>query len=231
MEAELLLAIDTSTLLAGVAIYDGVQVLGETTWRSHNHHTVELGPVVAETLARAGVKAAELKAVAVATGPGSFTGLRIGLAFGKGLALAWRIPILGIPTLDGLAAAQPLMDVPMAAILQAGRGRLAVGWYRVESGAWQPQGEAEINDVNTLSHKIQKPTLVCGELNEDERRQLGRKRRNVLLASPAHAVRRPAFLAELAWQRLQAGQVDEAASLAPIYLHIGEPIPSEPAKQ
>jgi tRNA threonylcarbamoyladenosine biosynthesis protein TsaB len=225
----LLLAIDTSTLLAGVALYDGVQVLSEVIWHSPNHHTVELAPVVADVLERSGVKAPELKAVGVATGPGSFTGLRIGLAFAKGLVLAWRIPLIGIPTLDILAAAQPVMDLPLAAVLQAGRGRLAVGWYEACSGAWKAHGSAEILEAQALAHRIHKPTLVCGELSEDERRLFARKRKNVLLASPAQSTRRPAFLAELAWQRWQVGQTDSAASLAPDYLHVGDPIPNEPA--
>jgi tRNA threonylcarbamoyladenosine biosynthesis protein TsaB len=67
---------------------------------------------------------------------------------------------------------------------------------------------------------------VCGELSEEERAILARKRKNVLLASPAQCLRRPSFLAELAWKRLQAGQVDDPISLAPIYLHVGEPIPA-----
>src|SRR5512134_1144294 len=100
MEVNLLLAIDTSTLMAGVALYDGVHVLSEIIWHSPNHHTVELAPVVADVLKRSGIKAPDLKALGVATGPGSFTGLRIGMAFAKGLALAWRIPLVGIPTLD-----------------------------------------------------------------------------------------------------------------------------------
>jgi tRNA threonylcarbamoyladenosine biosynthesis protein TsaB len=66
---------------------------------------------------------------------------------------------------------------------------------------------------------------VCGELTGEARAILARKRKNVLLASPAQSLRRPSFLAELAWKRWQAGQVDDPVTLAPIYLHVGEPIP------
>ena len=77
-----------------------------------------------------------------------------------------------------------------------------------------------------LGHSIHSPTLVCGELTEEERAILARKRKNVLLATPAQSMRRPSFLAELAWKRWKAGQVDDPVTLAPIYLHIGEPIPA-----
>ena len=113
----------------------------------------------------------------------------------------------------------------MAAILQAGRGRLAVGWYHVVDERWQATGKSEVLDVNILARRIQQPTLVCGELTEDERQILKRKHKNVVMASPAQSLRRPSYLAELAWQRWEAGQVDDPATLAPIYLHIGDPIP------
>jgi tRNA threonylcarbamoyladenosine biosynthesis protein TsaB len=221
----MLLAIDTSTRSVGVALYDGVRVIHEAIWTSQDYHTVELAPAVAEMIEHSGVDISDLELLAVATGPGSFTGLRIGMALAKGLALAQHLRMIGIPTLDVLASAQPVRDVPMSAVLQAGRGRLAVRWYTVESGKWTPTGEAEVLDVKALSKKIQSPTYVCGELTEEERRILKRKRKNVILASPAQSQRRPAFLAELAWERWQAGEVDNAATLAPEYIHIGEPIP------
>ncbi len=221
----MLLAIDTSTRNVGVALYDGVRVVSESIWSSQDYHTVELAPAVAEILRRAGVNMVNLKALAVALGPGSFTGLRIGLALAKGLALALQIPLIGIPSLDALAAAQPVKEIPLVAALQAGRGRLAIGWYHNESGTWRPHGQAEFVEVQKLARRIRQPTLVCGELTEGQRRILGRKRKNVILASPAQSLRRPSFLAELAWRRWQTGQVDDPATLSPIYLHVGDPIP------
>jgi tRNA threonylcarbamoyladenosine biosynthesis protein TsaB len=221
----MLLAIDTSTRTVGIALYDGTQVVGETVWTSHDYHTVELAPAAGEMLARARVDMAGLKAIAVATGPGSFTGLRIGLAFAKGLCLARHLPLIGIPTLDILAAAQPVQALPLIVVLRAGRGRLAIGRYHSPSGTWEADGPVEVTNILRLAHGIQQPTLVAGELTEEERRTLARKYKNVHLASPAQALRRPAFLAELAWQRWQRGQVDDAASLAPFYLHFGDPIP------
>jgi tRNA threonylcarbamoyladenosine biosynthesis protein TsaB len=222
----MLLAVDTSTRTVGVALYDGVQVLSESVWTSRDYHTVELAPAVADVLGRAGMRIAQLQALGVATGPGSFTGLRVGLALVKGLSLAAHLPVLGIPSLEVLAEAQPVRAEKLAAVARAGRGRLAVGWFTTRSGLWQPTGHMELLTPEGLSEKLNEPTQVCGELTAEERRMLGRKRKNVLLASPAASLRRPSFLAELAWRRWEAGQVDDPATLAPIYLHEHEPLPA-----
>jgi tRNA threonylcarbamoyladenosine biosynthesis protein TsaB len=67
---------------------------------------------------------------------------------------------------------------------------------------------------------------VVGELTAAERQVFGRKRRIALLTSPAESVRRPSFLAEMAWDRWKAGKTDEVVGLSPIYLHVAEAIPS-----
>ena len=222
----MLLALDTSTRNIGIAVYDGIQVFSENIWTSHNFHTVELAPAVAVTLSRAGIDIQNIKLLAVATGPGSYTGLRIGMALAKGIALARHLPIIGIPTLDIVAESQPVSpEYTLAAILQVGRGRLAVGWYIPSDNHWQLNPPIQVMDVLKLSHLIHEPTMVCGELNEEQQHTLARKYKNVILASPAHSLRRPALLAELAWKRWMVGDVDDPATLSPTYLPIGDPIP------
>jgi tRNA threonylcarbamoyladenosine biosynthesis protein TsaB len=219
----MLLVVDTSTMQTGLALFDGSQVLAEMIWQSHQHHTVELAPALTELLKRAEVKVSDIEALGVAIGPGSFTSLRVGLAFVKGLALARKLPVIGIPSLDILAAAQPVAKIPLAAILQAGRTRIALGWYKVEENHWKSEGEIKITTVDALADSIDAPTLVAGELTSEERQRLMRKKA-VCLVPPSMCVRRPAILAELAWTRWRSGKVDEAASLAPIYLHTAESI-------
>ncbi len=215
----MLLAIDTSTRTIGVALYDGVQILSEMVWVSEQYHTVELAPTVDSLMHRAGIPPSELIVVAVALGPGSFTGLRIGLAFAKGMALAKHLEIIGVPTLDILAASQPVAELPMAAVLHAGRGRLAVGWYKNSSNVWKLVDDVQVQTSRDLAARIKSPTIVCGELTAEEQRIFRRKRKNVILYSPAQCLRRPSFLAELGWRRWRKGQTDDPAALTPIYLH------------
>jgi len=216
----MILAIDTSTAQLGLALYDGAMVIAELTWTSHQRHTVELAPALSGLLNRTGLSMSGLSAVGVAIGPGSFTSLRVGLAFVKGLALARRLPVIGVPTLDVVAASVPVQGLPLAAMLRAGRGRIAVGWYKASENGWQAEGPIEATTADKLAESIHHPTLIVGELSAEERQRLARKRKNIQLASPAQSVRRPALLAELAWARWQSGQTDDATSLAPIYLHV-----------
>jgi tRNA threonylcarbamoyladenosine biosynthesis protein TsaB len=221
----MLLAIDTSTAQVGLALYDGNQILSEMTWTTRQHHTTELAPAIAGLLNRCGVSMDMVSALGVAVGPGSFTSLRVGLSLVKGIALARHLPVIGISTMDIIAAAQPVGTHPLAVVIQAGRKRIAVGWYQCLENKWQAQGGIKGATVDELADGIESPTYVAGELSTDDRSRLGRKRVNILLASPVHCIRRPSILADLAWARWQKNEVDDAASLAPVYLHVeGTPI-------
>ena len=213
----MLLAVDTSTVQVGLALYDGAQVFAEYSWRSNRRHTVELAPAISDLLARCGLTMNDIHALGVALGPGSFTSLRVGLALVKGLALSKMIPLIGIPTLDILAHAQPASKHPLICAIQAGRGRFAVGVYKSSRKGWQAQGPARVVRLEALKDEIESPSILCGEFTAEEIQKI--KNENIHLASPAQSVRRPAVLAELAWARWQAGETDDEASLAPIYLH------------
>lgn len=224
-DSPLILALDTSTRMVGVAVYDGISALAELTWSSKDYHTVELAPAVNDSLSRMGCSPAEVSAVVVAIGPGSFTGLRIGLALAKGMVLALHIPIIGVPTLDVLAVAQAIRKIPMAAVLRVGRGRLAVGWYHVQGGTWRSSGKPEIMTADELARRVTTPLYVCGELDENDVLLLREQAPSVQIASPAQSLRRPAYLAEIGWQRWKAGMIDDPATLSPLYLHYNDPIP------
>jgi len=220
----MLLAIDTSTRAIGISLYDGSRVLNEMTWISKNHHTIELAPAVDQALFRVSAQTKDIQALGVAIGPGSFTGLRIGLALAKGLALGHKLPIVGIPTLDVIAAGLPVPPgSKLAAVLEAGRRRLAIGWYQAQGGTWQPDGELQNLTIEEFVETITESILVCGELSGEARERLSHTK--CIMPPPFQCVRRPAVLAELAWKRWKAGKVDEPQTLKPIYLHHGDPIP------
>ena len=213
----MILAIDTATSTVGLALHDGATVLSEHSWLSREHHTVELAPEVALAFRRIGIEAKDLTGVAVARGPGSYTGLRIGMALAKGIAMAHGLPLIGVPTLDILAAARPEQPEPMLCVLQAGRGRIASVWYKWERDAWQAQSSPENLTWKAALARLEEPTYVCGELRPDQREKL-RRERWVMLASPAQCVRRPGVLAELAQRKLLAGESGDPKALSPIYL-------------
>lgn len=216
----MLLAIDTSTNWISLALYDGVFVRYEITWQSEHHHTTALAPALKRLFDNNAIAPESLSAVAVATGPGSFTSLRIGVAAAKGFALGLKIPIVGVPSLDIIAAAQPLDERPLLAVLHAGRTRLAYVTYLVENDAWRPQHEPAAIGAQDLVKTITTPTLIAGELSEEARSILGRRWKNAIIASPAHCLRRAGFLAELGWDQLERTGGDDPVALEPIYLSV-----------
>ena len=215
----MILAIDTSTQWMGIALQDDLQILYEKVWKTNRRHTVELSPAIKNALDDCGKQFNHLEAVAVALGPGSFTSLRIGLAVAKGLALSLRIPVIGIPTLDITAACQPLQDKALIAVLKAGRKRFAACDYTSSENGWTADGEIYAATADELESRISVPTIICGEINAEERKILERKWRNALVADPAANIRRPSVLAAKAAEKLAAKQFDDVVSLAPIYLH------------
>jgi len=220
----MLLGIDTSTQSVGIAIYDGHQILCEESWISRRYHTVELARAVDANLKRAGLNPKDLDVLAVATGPGSFTGLRIGMALVKGLAYTHQLPVIGIPTLNITARAVPPSEKRLAAVLQAGRTRLAVGWYITENDRWISEDLIENLSLEELLGKIDQPCILTGELTK-EIREVTADHDLLTIVDPTLAMRSPKYLAELAWERWQAGDLDDVLTLKPYYLHKGDPIP------
>ncbi len=214
----MLVAIDTATEYASLALHDGFRVRAEHTWEAPRRHTVELIPRLADALERVGPEAEHLSGVAVTRGPGSFTGLRIGMAVAKGLALARGLPMVAVPTLDVVAAAQGLDRRPLCAVLQAGRGRICVATYRWLAGQWHAREAPHLTTWDILAEEITIPTLFCGEIDPAGADALAPLGELAVLLPAAARLRRAGFLAELAWRQLNRGETDDPATLTPIYL-------------
>lgn len=216
----MLLALDTATRQASVALYDERGVRAEASWYSADNQSVELMPRLVEMLAQQGVQPADLRGVAVAIGPGSFTGLRIGLSVGKGLAVGRGVSLFGIPTLDALAQALVGQRLPLRAVLDIGRGRYVVADYRLGRDQWQRIGKDRLVPRDAVAAGIRERTLFAGEIDAALRQELATALdANAVLLPPAAQLRRAGFLAELGWARLLRGERDDPASLAPVYMH------------
>lgn len=215
----MLLAIDTATKMAGIALYDGDGLWVEEMWRSNANHTVELMPRIVRACEQQGIGATTLAGVGVSIGPGSFTGLRVGLSVAKGLALVLHIPVIGVPTLDATAYAHKRSTLPVCAVLPAGRGRWCAAFYQTDAGNWQRRSDYTLMTTDELIAALQEPALVCGEMPASLVAELRQSTpRQGVIAGAASAARRTGYVAELAWQRLTADEVDDLSSLSPIYL-------------
>jgi tRNA threonylcarbamoyladenosine biosynthesis protein TsaB len=217
----MLLAIDTATRYASLALYDASGICAERIWRSENNHSVEVLPAIADMLNQQKKTPADLQAVAVTQGPGSFTGLRIGMSIAKGLCLALDIPIIGIPTLDVITYAVGDPGVAVFSVLEAGRGRICVASFHFEDGLPVQDGEIALVKAAEWTPDATEPMLVTGEISAalSERLLAQPNAEHIMIASLASSVRRAGFLAELAWDRLQDGNTDDLVALQPVYVH------------
>jgi tRNA threonylcarbamoyladenosine biosynthesis protein TsaB len=213
----LLLAIDTSTGLASVALYAG-GVIAERTWRSGQQHTVQVASQVQSMLTDQGLRAADLEAVAVATGPGSFSGVRVGVALAKTIACSLDLPLVGVPTLEAIAQEYAWTHLDIRPMIDGGRGQVATAVYRGTGVGVFEIEPACLADPDRLAPR-DRATLCCGDVDDRLAGLLARTLGvDVTIVSPAGRPRRAGFLAEAAERRLAAGPPDDPSTLQPIYL-------------
>lgn len=223
-----ILAVDTATRIAGLSLYSKERVLAEEAWYSFGNHTVELLPALSRMLDREHLQPKDLGGLVVSLGPGSFTGLRIGLSVVKGLAMALDVPLIGVATLDAAAYAHAPLRLPTWAVVEAGRQRYAAALYGFHKGGWGRLNAYRIARLEMLAPHEQQKTLYCGEIDGKAQDTLRESFADLaLFPTSAATLRRPAFLAELGWQRLAAGERDDVVSLSPIYLQ--HPVSEAPA--
>ena len=133
----IVLALDTTLAACSVAVVEDGRVLAARSEPMLRGHQERLAPLVAEAMAEAGVGFAALDRVGVTVGPGSFTGLRVGLAFAKGLSVALSIPCVGVGTLEALAASDARVGGKegfIAAVIDARRDRALSAGLRRTAG-------------------------------------------------------------------------------------------------
>ncbi|MEK7222273.1 MAG: tRNA (adenosine(37)-N6)-threonylcarbamoyltransferase complex dimerization subunit type 1 TsaB [Nitrospirota bacterium] len=130
-----LLAIETATPAQSVALVEDDRLLAELSYEAQGNRGGVLLPTVDQVLKKAGVAARDLDVVAVSVGPGSFTGLRVGLATAKGLALGAGARLVGVPTLEALAEGYASADATICALLDAYRGEVYMALFRRNGNA------------------------------------------------------------------------------------------------
>ena len=214
------LAIDTSTRYASVGISREGNTTAELTWRSAQNHSVELVPAIQSLTARSGVEMSDLTAVFLASGPGAFSALRVGMSTAKALAMAGDIPLVAVNTLDVEAAPYLGLGYAVRAVIDAGHRKVYVGSYHLSATMKGDfTGAYESVDIDTLSGLAAEHTLFCGEgvaLVADAVRSVLGKR--ALVAGTAPPTRKASVLARLAYGRWQRNGPDELESLQPLYI-------------
>ncbi len=210
----MLLAIDTSNEYAGVALWDAHGPHGEASWHARRQHTEQVLPQVDLLMRHVGAAPSDIAAVAVATGPGSWSGLRAGMSLAKALAVSRGLALIGVSTLDALAYGQRHRDIPVLAVVRLGRDRYGAARYSVAASGWgrgSPFETGTAAEVVELAHGA----LVIGDIPPGFDRQNGA---GIEIAEPTERQRRAVYVAQLGWERHIRGDHDDLVALEPIYL-------------
>lgn len=222
-----IIGIESSSLVASVALVSDDTVIAEYTVDYQKTHSQTLLPMLDEILRMTETDVSEADAIAVAGGPGSFTGLRIGAATAKGLGLAAGKPLIHVPTVDamayGLFGAQDII----CPIMDAKRGQVYTGLYRFDDeGHFEVLQPAEAVDIREILEKIEKlggKAIFLGDgvpvFRETVTAVLGEK----AVFAPAHVSRqRAASVAALGLQYFREGKTVSASDFAPEYFRISQ---------
>ena len=204
----MLLAIDTSTRYAGVALAAEGQLVSLRSWFSSVSHTMELMPAIS---------AGDLSGIAVSLGPGGFSALRVGVSVAKGLAMTSGKPLVGVGTLD--LEASPFLEcgMPVCVLLDAGRQEVA-------SAHFGPDGRRTREDMicppQDLFEAISQPTVFCGEGLQSWAQTIKDGLGPLAVVVKSEPSSRLWSLLEIGGQRMAAGEADDLATLQPNYLRM-----------
>ncbi|MBI3996583.1 MAG: tRNA (adenosine(37)-N6)-threonylcarbamoyltransferase complex dimerization subunit type 1 TsaB [Candidatus Omnitrophica bacterium] len=215
----MLLSIETSGRQLGVAVLDGDRLISSYELLVDYPHAVELPGAVTRVLEAARTKLHQLEAIVVDRGPGSFTGLRIGLSFVKALAFPTKIPVVGMPSLEVLAAALPFAPGAICPILDAKQKNVYAALYRWEEGVLVRHGDYFLGPIDQWLGRIKEPAVFLGDgagLYAERLRQHGQ---DATIAPQEFWLPRAATLGRLGYARWLKGEHDDARALVPLYLY------------
>jgi tRNA threonylcarbamoyladenosine biosynthesis protein TsaB len=217
------IGIDTATPVTSVAVGSEAGALASIAVRNDRAHAELLIPMVSEALDRAGLGGSDLSGIAVGTGPGLFTGLRVGVSSAKALAQAWGLPMVAVPSLDVLAFGCRHAGRLVCAAIDGRRGELFTATYRPVSGpaGVEPAGGHRVARPDDLARELAEagePVLVCGDGALLHAETLGGAGGFVELAGADHAAPSAEALLQIALPRLARGAVTAPLEVSPIYL-------------
>ncbi|NMA60408.1 MAG: tRNA (adenosine(37)-N6)-threonylcarbamoyltransferase complex dimerization subunit type 1 TsaB [Firmicutes bacterium] len=211
------LGIDTSTLTGGVALLKQGELVGESVLNIRTTHSERLLPALEILLEQANITPQELDGIAVVTGPGSFTGIRIGVATAKGLAYALDHPLVGTTTLE--AYGWQFKYFPGAVISLIDARREQVYWQAFEAGeGLNEPAHGPLSDVYTYCARLSRPCLFVGDGALAYAERIGEQVPTGIFPSPALSLLRPSAVADLGYTRLLQGNSSNAFALNPTYM-------------
>ncbi|MBP1756265.1 MAG: hypothetical protein H6Q59_2663 [Firmicutes bacterium] len=221
-----ILALDSSGLVASVAIVTEDAMLAEYTVNYKKTHSQTLLPMLNEIVKMVEINLEEVDAIAVAAGPGSFTGLRIGSATAKGLGLALNKPIISVPTLDGLAYNLYGTDKLICPLMDARRNQVYTGLYEFEGGEFKTVKEQVAIEVEALLEEINRigrEVIFLGDGTAVYKEMIEEKTKVAFHFAPIHLNRqRAGAIGALGMELYHKNAQEEAWKHEPVYLRLSQ---------
>jgi len=218
----LLLTLDTTTRSGGIALSRGPELLAEYSCQVPGHHTDWLLQAIQQTLADTGLNLQHLEGIGVVRGPGAFTGLRVGMATAKGLAIGLGLSMVGVSSLQSLAVGL-CTDLPVCSLLDARKREVYAGVYRTDVFPPRPLGPEQVVGPEQLLASLAGEVLFVGDGAVAYRGLIescyGAKGR--FAGSPADRLR-PGAAAALAYAAWERGEAVTPALLNPLYIRPSE---------
>ena len=217
-----LLGIDSSGMTASAAIVSGDILVAEFTVNNKQTHSQTLLPMIDQVVKMSGIGLEELDGSAVAAGPGSFTGLRIGSSTAKGMALALNKPIIPVPTLEGMAYRMAGFGGVICPLMDARRSQVYTGIYRMSGSRMEcllEQCAVDILDIAAKVNELNENVVFLGDGVPVHRAVLEEKIKVSYQFAPLHLNRQSAAsVAALGMIYMEEGKIEDAKDHKPIYL-------------
>jgi tRNA threonylcarbamoyladenosine biosynthesis protein TsaB len=210
-----IIALETGGTRGSVAALNGPKGLLQRDLNPDQRSAQSLAPAVRQVLAEVGWRPADVQLVAITMGPGSFTGLRVGVTTAKTLAYVVGAHLIGVNTLEALAQQVPCQTERLDAVIDAGRQELYVGQFVPHDGFWQPTSGGRIESIASWLNGLPPRAMVTGPALAKFAARLP----SHVTSAPASAWNLTALaVGQVAWRHYQAGRRDDPFQLTPLYL-------------
>lgn len=221
-----ILALDSSGLVASVAIAQDDNVIAEYTINYKKTHSQTLLPMIDEIVKMTDTDLESIDAIAVAGGPGSFTGLRIGSATAKGLGMALDKPLINIPTIEGLAYNMYGVDKLICPMMDAKRNQVYTGVYKFNGNELitiKEQMAVDIKEVMEILNSLGTEVIFLGDAVPVYKNIIENEMKTGFIFAPAHLNRqRAGAVAMLAMEYAKVGKFETATEHMPQYLRMSQ---------
>lgn len=213
-----ILAIDTATDVCGIAITEDKQLITEYRSNFKRAHAEKLIDSIDKVLADGNLSIKDLDGIAISIGPGSFTGLRIGLSVVKGLTFATNVPVVSVITLDALAHQALFWNHQICPLLKAQADEAYTALYRVKEFNLQRISEYRLITLNDLTNLFTKKTLIINNGMKNLKHYISKFKNNFISLAPEEmTLISGVSVAQLGSEKLKKGEIEDIETLEPFY--------------